>query len=71
VKSTDEAGRTTKGDYVKPPPTKAERIARAHVDDKLDALITADEMANETTARKEDGNDPSHPCTALDDAEES
>ena len=56
---------------MKLPPTKAERIARAHVDDKLDALITAAEMANEATAPKEDGNDPSHPCTALDDAEES
>ena len=56
---------------MKPPPTKAERIDRAHVHDKLDALITAAEMANEATAPKEDGNDPSHPCTALDDAEES
>ena len=56
---------------MKPPPTKADRIVRAHVDGKLDALITAAEMANEATAYKEDGNDPSHPCTALDDAEES
>ena len=56
---------------MKLPPTKAERIARAHVDDKLDALITAAEMANEATAPKEDGNDPSHPCTSLDEAEES